>query len=308
MKLEKAHTLKEIADFLKCSFIGDANHQILGLNEIHKVEKGDLVFVDHPKYYEKALKSEATTILLDKEVDFPQGKALLISEFPFDDYNKLTRYFSPVQLQNEIRGNNTIIHNSAFIYPNVFIGDNVRIGANTLLYPGVSIMSNSIIGENVVIGPNSVIGFDAFYYKKKPSGFDRMYSCGNVVIEDDVEIGASCTIDKGVSGETKIGEGTKIDNHVHIGHDTLVGKHCLLAAQVGLAGCVILEDYVTLWGQVGCASNVVIGKESIVLAQSGVSKSLEGGKTYFGSPCGEVKEKFKEMAALRQLPKFLKEK
>ena len=120
-----------------------------------------------------------------------------------------------------------------------------------------------------------------------------------------VEIGALCTIDAGVTGVTRIGEGTKIDNQVHIGHDTVVGKNCLMAANVGLAGCVRIENNVTLWGQVGCASDVTIGEGAIVLAQSGIAKSLEGGKTYFGSPCSEVKEKFREMAALRRLPKLL---
>jgi UDP-3-O-[3-hydroxymyristoyl] glucosamine N-acyltransferase len=104
---------------------------------------------------------------------------------------------------------------------------------------------------------------------------------------------------------TRIGEGTKIDNQVHIGHDTVIGKHCLLAANVGLAGCVSIEDNVTLWGQVGCASDITIGSHAVVLAQSGISKDLEGNKTYFGSPCSEVKEKFREMAALRQLPHLL---
>ena len=133
-----------------------------------------------------------------------------------------------------------------------------------------------------------------------------MHTCGGVKIEDNVEIGALCTIDAGVSGITKIGKGTKLDNQVHIGHDTVVGENCLMAAGVGLAGCVRVKNNVILWGQVGCASDVTIGDGAIVLAQSGVSKDLEGGKTYFGSPCGEVRDKFKEMAALRMLPDFIK--
>ena len=132
-----------------------------------------------------------------------------------------------------------------------------------------------------------------------------MHTCGHVQISANVEIGALCTIDAGVTGVTTIGKGTKIDNQVHIGHDTKIGENCLLAAGVGIAGCVIIKNNVILWGQVGCASNLVIGEGAIVLAQSGISKNIEGGKTYFGSPCGEVKEKFKELAALRQLPKFI---
>lgn len=305
MKLHTPQTVKNIADIIDCSFVGPEDHMVTGINEIHKVITGDLVFVDHPKYYDKALKSAATTILIDKEVECPEGKALIISANPFDDYNKLTKHFCPIIPQSEMVGRNTQIDPSADIYPNVFIGNNVIIGKNFRLMPGVVIMDRTIIEDNVVIGPNTVIGHNAFYYKRKPEGYDRMHTCGYVMIRKNVEIGASCTIDAGVSGNTEIGEGTKLDNLVHIGHDTVIGKDCLMAANVGLAGCVTVEDRVILWGQVGCASDVTLGEGAIVLAQSGIAKSLQGGKTYFGSPCSEVKTKFREMAALRRLPELL---
>lgn len=305
MKLPRTYTLKEIADLINCEFVGYEDHEITGINEIHMVEKGDLVFVDHPKYYQKALSSSATTILIDQKVDCPEGKGLLISKTPFDDFNKLTRHFNPFVAQASIIGNNSSIDPSAIIFPNVFIGHKVKIGKNVIIYPGAAIMDNCTLDENVVVGANSVIGHYAFYYKKKPSGYDRMHTCGGVHLEKNVEIGALCTIDAGVTGITRIGEGTKIDNQVHVGHDTVIGKDCLLAANVGLAGCVRIEDKVTMWGQVGCASDVTIGEGAIILAQSGISKSLEGGKTYFGSPAGDVKEKFREMAAIRRLPQLL---
>lgn len=305
MKLETAQTLEQIANFLGCSFIGDANHQVTGINEIHRVESGDLLFVDHPKYYDKALKSAATTILIDKKVECPEGKGLIISENPFDDYNKLTKHFRPTVPLNSSIGENANIDSSATIYPNVTIGHNVTIGANSIICSGSVIGDHTIIEDNVVVGPNTVIGHYAFYYKKKPTGFDRMHSCGHVHLKSRVEIGAMCTIDAGVSAGTIIGEGTKIDNLVHIGHDTVVGKNCLFAANVGIAGCVTIEDNVTLWGQVGCASDIIIGEGAVVLAQSGIAKSLAGGKTYFGSPCGEVKTKFREMAAMRKLPQII---
>lgn len=305
MKLKNALKLHEAAAFLSCEFAGNPDHLITGINEIHMVETGDLVFVDHPKYYDKALNSAATTILIDKAVPAPDGKGLLISASPFDDFNKLTRHYTPHIPQQTTRGIESEIDPSAMIYPNVFIGNHVTIEKNVIIYPGAVVMDRTIIREGAVIGPNTVLGHDAFYYKKKPSGFDRMHSCGGVLIEKNVEIGASCTIDKGVSAYTTIGEGSKLDNHVHIGHDTVLGKNCLLAAQVGLAGCVTLRDGVTLWGQVGCASDVEIGENVVVFAQSGISKDLEAGKTYFGSPCGEYKEKFRELAALRKLPDFL---
>lgn len=305
MKLNIPQTVKEIAAIIGCEFVGNADHVVSGINEIHVVVPGDLVFVDHPKYYDKALKSAATTILIDQEVACPEGKALIISKTPFDDFNRLTRHFSPFIPQKQVIGEDSVVDETALIYPNVFIGHRVKIGKNVTLHPGVCIMDDCILEDNVIVGPNSVIGHYAFYYKKKPSGYDRMHTCGGVHLHKNVEIGALCTLDAGVTGMTTIGEGTKIDNQVHIGHDTVVGKDCLMAANVGIAGCVRIEDKVTIWGQVGCASDVTLGEGAVILAQSGITKSLEGGKTYFGSPCAEVKEKFREMAALRRLPKLL---
>lgn len=305
MKLAKPTTLKEVAEFLGCRFIGNPDHEITGINEIHKVVPGDIVFVDFEKYYKKALESAATTILIDKEVECPEGKGLLISESPFDDFNKLTRYYNPERFSYTSVSETATIDPSAEIGANVVIGANVSVGKNTIIFPGAVIEQDSIIGDNVVIGPNSVIGHYAFYYKKKTDGFDRMYSCGRTIIEDDVEIGALCTIDRGVSGDTVIGAGSKLDNQVHIGHDTVVGKKCLFAANVGVAGCVTIQDRVTLWGQVGVASDILIGEGAVVLAQSGINKSLEGGKTYFGSPAGEARVKFREIAAIKRIPEIL---
>lgn len=305
MKLVQAKTVKEIAELIGGRVIGDESHLVIGLNEIHRVEIGDLVFVDHPKYYDKALNSAATTILIDKEVECPEGKALIISEKPFDDYNKLTKHFSPFS----IPGMGGDIHNkidpSAQIHPSVVIGDHVTIGKNVLIYPGAVIGSHVHLEDDVIIGPNSVIGHYAFYYKKKPEGYDRMHSCGGVWIKKGAEIGALCTIDAGVSAMTEIGEGTKLDNQVHIGHDTVVGAHCLMAANVGIAGCARIEDRVILWGQVGVVSDVTIGEGAVVLGQSGVIKDLESGKSYLGSPCAEARVKFREYAALKKLPELL---
>lgn len=305
MKLSRDYSIKEIAEIIGCEFIGDENHVVTGLNEIHRVERGDLMFVDHPKYYNKALESSATTILIDQKVACPEGKALILSDKPFDDYNALARHFSPATFQNDVIHSSAKIDDSAKIFPNVFIGKNAIIGKNVVLYPGSVIGENCILDENVIVGSNSVIGYFAFYYKKKPDGYDRMHSIGNVHLKKNVEIGALCTIDAGVSATTEIGEGTKIDNQVQIGHDTIVGKNCLMAANVGVAGCVVIKDNVTLWGQVGCASDITIEEGVTVLAQSGISRNLETGKTYFGSPCGEFRAKFKELAALKKLPDII---
>jgi UDP-3-O-[3-hydroxymyristoyl] glucosamine N-acyltransferase len=195
---------------------------------------------------------------------------------------------------------------TSVIMPGVYLGNNVTIGENCVIHPNVVIYDNCHLGNNVIIHSNSVIGADAFYYKKRADYFDKMITCGRVIIEDDVEIGAMCTIDKGVSGDTKIGAGTKIDNHVQIGHDTQVGKMCLMASQVGVAGVVVIEDGVALWGQAGIRSDVRIGKGAVLLAQAGLGEDIPAGKTYFGSPAGEARTKMKEVAALKMLPSLIK--
>lgn len=305
MKLPKPYSLSEICEIVKCEYIGAPDHKVTGINEIHMVESGDIVFVDHPKYYDKALQSAATTIIINKEVDPPAGKALILSAEPFHVFNKLTLHFSPKQKWDS--NHDQKIDPSAQIGPGVTMGHNIKIGAGTVIHPNVVLYDNTSIGENVEIHSNTTIGGHAFYYKKENGNFTKMHSCGSVVIENNVEIGCGCTIDKGVTGATRIGAGTKIDNQVHIGHDTVLGKNCLVAAQVGIAGCVKIEDDVTLWGQVGVRSDITIGKEAVVLAQTGVSKGLDGGKIYFGSPVSESREKLKEMANTRKIPGILEE-
>ncbi|MAN27128.1 MULTISPECIES: UDP-3-O-(3-hydroxymyristoyl)glucosamine N-acyltransferase [Mesonia] len=308
MKFPQTHTLQQIATIINAEFVGDSDFPVEGMNEIHVVTPGDIVFVDHPKYYDKALQSAATIILINKEVACPEGKALLISDDPFRDFNKLTDYFKPFQKSLENISSSAEIGENTVIQPNSFIGNHVKIGKNCLIHSNVSIYDHTLIGDNVTIHAGTVLGASAFYYKNRPEGFDQLKSGGRVIIENNVDIGAACTIDRGVSGDTTIKEGTKIDNQVHIGHDTVIGKKCLIASQVGIAGCVILEDEVTLWGQVGVRSDVRLAKGSEVFAQSGVGKNLKPNTQYFGSPATEAKKWFKEAAAIRQLPSMLNKK
>lgn len=305
MKFPKVLPIKEVAAIIGCEFVGDENFPVHGMNEIHVVEPGDIVFVDHPKYYDKALQSAATIVLINKEVECPQGKALLISDDPFRDFNKLTKHFRPFQAAGATVAESAIIGEGTVIQPNAFVGNNVTIGKNCLIHSNVAIYDNTIIGDNVIIHAGTVLGADAFYYKKRPEGFDQLLSGGRVIIESNVGIGALCTIDKGVTGDTTIKEGTKIDNQVHIGHDTIIGRRCLIAAQTGIAGCVVIEDEVTMWGQVGTTSGITIGTKAVIMAQSGVGKSLEGGKAYFGSPAEDSREKMKQLVYVKRIPEIL---
>ncbi|MEZ4792868.1 MAG: UDP-3-O-(3-hydroxymyristoyl)glucosamine N-acyltransferase [Gelidibacter sp.] len=305
MKFPKPHTLKQIAEIIGATYVGADDFPVLGMNEIHVVEAGDIVFVDHPKYYDKALNSAATIVLINKEVDCPHGKALLVSDDPFRDFNKLTLHFKPFRSSNSSISASAKIGKNTIIQPNCFVGNNVIIGDNCLIHSNVSIYDDTVIGNNVTIHAGTILGASAFYYKKRPEGYDQLISGGRVIIKDNVDIGALCTIDKGVTGDTTIGEGSKLDNQIQIGHDTIIGKKCLIASQTGIAGCVVVEDEVTLWGQVGVKSGITIAKGTVIYAQSGLGHTTDEGKTYFGSPAEEARNKFKEMAYIKKIPELI---
>ncbi len=306
MKLPKPISVSIIAEKIGAEIIGDPDRMVLGLNEIHKVEKGDLTFVDKEKYYDASLNSLATFVIMNRRYQCPEGKTLLICDDPFEAYNQLVLEQRPFKPLTTNISETAEIHPTVILEPNVVIGHHVKIGAHSIIQANTTIVGNTIIGKHVNIHPNSVIASDAFYYKRYDSHHEKWHSGGRVIIEDRVEIGACCTINIGVSGDTFIGEGTKFDSQIHIGHGAVVGKNCLFAAQVGIGGKAIIEDGVCLYGQVGVAQNITIGKKAIVLAQSGVSKSIEGGKTYFGSPAQEIRDTYKQLALLRQLPDLAK--
>jgi len=305
MRFEEAVPLAQIADLIGARVIGYKEGKATGINEIHKVEEGDLVFVDHPKYYQKCINSAASFIIINQETDFPSGKALLLVNEPFEAYQKIVSHFRPfTPLQKNISDSATIGEGTV-VMPGAIIGDHVSIGKNTVIHPNVVVLSHCVIGDDVIIQSGTVIGSDAFYYNKKTNRdihYKKMLSGGRVVIENSVEIGANCTIDRGVSGDTVVGAGTKMDNLVHIGHDTVIGKNCLFAAQVGVAGATTIEDEVILWGQVGVSKTLNIGKGAEVYAQSGVPASLDGGKKYFGSPAEDALTKKKELVWIKRIP------
>jgi UDP-3-O-[3-hydroxymyristoyl] glucosamine N-acyltransferase len=301
MKLNPPLSLKQISEIISGRFIGDPDFPVTGINEIHMVEPGDLTFVDHPKYYNKALNSKATTILINKEVTPPEGKSLIISDKPFDDYVFLVKNFRPFEKATSSISPTAQIGEGTVIQPGAFVGNHVTIGSNCLIHANVSVYDHCVIGNNVILHSNCVIGADAYYFQKRPAGYKKLESCGRVVIEDDVEIGALTSIDKGVSGDTILSRGTKFDNHVQVGHDTYIGKNCLIGAYCAIAGVTRIEDDVILWAGVLVNKDLVIGKGAILLAGSGTERSLEGGKIYWGIPAVEARKKWKELATLRQL-------
>ena len=310
MKFPSPVSLTWIAELINAELIGNTDLQATGINEIHKVEVGDLVFVDHPKYYNTCLESAANFIIINSNnVTIPTGKALLVTDNPFEAYQTITNHFKPFIPSNKTISDSAIIGKNTIVMPNTFIGNHVVIGNNCIIYPNVTIMDDSIIGNNVVIQAGSVIGGDAFYYNTKKNRdvwYKKMNSCGNVIIEDNVEIGCGCTIDRGVSSSTIIGKGSILDNMVHLGHDVVIGKNCLLAAQVGIAGATTLEGGVTLWGQVGVNKTITIKAGAVVMGQSGVTNTIDGNNVYMGTPAVNASEKRREFVWVKRIPQLWK--
>jgi UDP-3-O-[3-hydroxymyristoyl] glucosamine N-acyltransferase len=302
MKFPQPIPVRVLAERFGAQIIGDDTLFAIGINEIHKVQPGDVAFSDVKKYFEKTLQSAATILLLNEAAECPPGKAILVVADPFEVYDTLMREHRPFEPLAAPQSPQADIHPTAIIEPGVVIAAHVRIGAHTYIQANAYIGEHSVIGEHVRIGPGALIGPDAFYFKKMPDGsFHKWRSGGRVIVENQVDIGAGCTIAKGVSGDTIIGHGSKLDCQIHIGHGAVIGKNCLFAAQVGIGGKTIIGDNVTLYGQVGVAQAIHIGDGAVVLAKSGVSKSLEGGKTYFGIPAEEARAKYRELATLRRL-------
>lgn len=307
MRFNTPVPLMTIAQMIGAKITGNTQGMVTGINEIHKVEKGDLVFVDHPKYFDTCLNSAATFIIINKEIKVPEGKALLVVADPFEAYLKVVNFYRPFEPSMKMIAESLTRGEGTVIMPGAYIGNHVTIGKDCVIYPNVTILDHCILGDNVIIQSGTVIGSDAFYYNKKTNRevhYKRMTSCGRVIIENNVEIGANCSIDRGVSHDTIIGQGTKMDNLIHIGHDTVIGKNCLFAGQVGIAGASTIEDNVILWGQVGVSKTLTIGKDAIVYAQSGVKDSIAGNKVYFGSPVTDAREKMKELVWISRIPQL----
>jgi UDP-3-O-[3-hydroxymyristoyl] glucosamine N-acyltransferase len=296
-----------MAELISARIVGDTDGLISGINEIHRVEPGDLVFVDHPKYYDTCLKSAASFIIIDQEVENRFDKTLLVCAQPFEAYLTIVKHFKPFVASSETISATSVIGAGTIIMPGAFVGNHVTIGTNCVIHPNVTIYDHTIIGNNAVIHAGATIGADAFYFngkKNRELWYKKMLSCGRVIIEDDVEVGANTCIDRGVTHDTIIGAGTKMDNLVQVGHDVAIGRNCIIAAHVGIAGATTIGNGVMLWGQVGVNKTLTIGDNVQVFAQSGVGHDLEAGKIYFGSPASEASIKKRELVWLKRLPEM----
>jgi len=310
--------LSEIMKSLNISFDGE-DIEINYMNTISNAKKGELSFVESARFKDELLKTKASAVLVSKELaEFvPKNSYALLSDNPRLEMAKATKFFTKKYKDSGIFtssygceiskeayiSDGTQIAKNVIIYPKVFVGKDVRIEENVVIYPNVTIYDNSVIKKNSVIHAGSVVGSDGFGYVPSPEGHIKIYHLGNVVIEENVEIGANCAIDRGVFGSTIIKKGTKIDNLVHIAHNCTIGEDCFIAGQVGMAGSTKIGRGVSMGGQSGCAGHLEIGDFAQIAGKAGVISSIKGKKTYSGFPAMLHRDWLKLQVKLRR---FLK--
>lgn len=317
-------TLRKLASIVGGKVIGAPDQAIHGVSDIKKGTPDTITFLFNPKHQDLIKQTSASAVIV-ADAALLNDKSGIVVENPRLAIVKVLKLFEP---QNNIEkgihataiihksakigkdvsigaftviGQNTEIANNTVIYNNVSIGDNVVIGTNTVIYPQVAIYLRTNIGNNVIVDMGTVIGSSGYGYETENDVHHKIPQIGSVIIEDDVEIGANCAIDRGTIGNTIIGQGTKLDNLVHIAHNVKIGKGCLLMGQVGIAGSAEIGDYCIFAGHAAVRDGVIIGNRAVFAAKSGATKSLPGGKVYAGMPAREIREKNKRDAAYKQI-------
>jgi UDP-3-O-[3-hydroxymyristoyl] glucosamine N-acyltransferase len=323
--------IKEVAELLKSKVNGDPDFKINRLSEIQDAQKGDLVFFFKEKKIKEAKGIENLAAIVPESVKKCSARSWIKVEDVKASMLKILKHFYPASIQmpenclmkiedfkqvkigrdvsigeNVSIGSNCVLGNGVNIFPSSYIGNNVEIGDNCVIYPHSVILDGTKIGRNVKIYPGVVIGSDGFGYYRIGKELEALPHIGTVVIGDRVEIGALTMIDRGTIGNTVIGDGTKIDNSVHIAHNVKIGKNVIILAQVGIAGSCELEDNVVIAGQVGIADHVKIGKNAVVAAKSGVAKDVKAGEVVFGYPAEKRVSAMRNASYLKRLPELFK--
>lgn len=323
-------TLKELAEYLGGELIGDGDAVITGVAGLDEAAPGHISFLANPKYASKVATTRATAVILPQGAEAPGINAIIIKN-PYLAFAKIVTlfYVSPMKprgvMEGAFVGNGVVLGEYVTIFPGAFIGDNAKIGNRTVLHPGAAVYEGAEVGDDVVLHANvsirerckvgnrvtihngTVVGSDGFGYAFDGRGHFKIPQVGIVVVEDDVEIGANAAIDRAAMGATLIRKGTKIDNLVQIGHNCVIGEHCVIVSQVGISGSTKLGDYVTLGGQVGVTGHIEIGAKVMVGAQSGVHNSIPAGQILSGSPAIPHKQWLRMSAVLPKVPEMRKE-
>lgn len=322
--------LSELCTLLQGELVGNGEIEISSLAKIQDAKEGDLTFLANPKYAKYLETTKASAILVTK-ADNAENIACIKVDEPYLSFQKALNIIYPINNQrfngihsSAVLSDNTNVADGANIGPLVYIGSNVQIGKNTTIYPGCVIIDGAKIGkncllfsnvnvyndceiqDNVILHSGVVIGSDGFGFAPNGRKYDKIPQVGKVVIESDVEIGANCTIDRATIGETRIKKGCKIDNLVQIAHNVIVGENTVIAAQSGISGSTKIGEHVTVAGQVGIVGHIEVGDDAILAAQSGISKSVPKGEVWFGYPAAPINKQKKIEVILRHLPEMSK--
>ncbi|MDZ7304599.1 MAG: UDP-3-O-(3-hydroxymyristoyl)glucosamine N-acyltransferase [candidate division KSB1 bacterium] len=332
MKVSLRLTAAEIARAIQGRVEGDAAVVITGLAPIDQARPGDLTFIAQPRYFPHLDKTPAAAVLVDATCPSPRagGPVLIRTQNPYFAFVEIAKKFlqppaptpgvhpTAVIDASTRLGKNVAIGPYVIIEPDCEIGDDVRIGAlcfigrgahigsRSVIFPQVHIAHEVQIGNEVIIQAGSVVGSDGFGYVKHEGGYHKIPHVGTVVLEDGVEIGANCGIDRGTFGETRIRRGAKLDNLIQVAHNVEIGEHTVIAAQTGISGSTKIGNRVTIAGQVGFVGHIEIADDTTFGAQCGVTKSIPPGMTVSGYPAREHMQWRREEAALRRLPELLK--
>jgi UDP-3-O-[3-hydroxymyristoyl] glucosamine N-acyltransferase len=327
-------TLKQLADLCGARIEGgDPSALIYSAADITSAQQGQVTQLTNAKYARYIKGSNATACFIAKGFhieDIPENTALLICADPEMSFIKAVEILHPAKTYHNqvasqavigstvklgdglfiapyaVIGDHTTIGDNTAILAGAYIGDNVSIGQNCRIHPYAVIYDGTVIGNNVTIHSGAIIGADGFGYKFRNNAHYKVPQVGNVVIEDNVEVGANTCIDRGALGSTVIGMGSKIDNLVQIGHNNKVGKHVIMCGLTGVSGSCTIEDYAILAGSSGVADHVTIGQGAVVLARSGVAGDVQAGSQVFGSPAKDKKTAYKEQIAIGKLPELVK--
>lgn len=319
--------LHEIAGLIGGEVVGDSSIKVSGLSNITLAKAGDLIFAV-PPHIDEAKASAASAVLIPLDVeDFPKP-AIKVKD-PRAAFAKLVEMFTPkldikrgisdkahigkdVKIADDVTimpfavvDDGAEIQSGAIIYPHVYIGQHASIGQGTIIYSSATVREFCKVGARCVIHSSTVIGSDGFGFTTKDGVHTKVPQVGNVIIEDDVEIGAHVGIDRAAMGSTIIGHGTKIDNLVHIAHNCKIGANCLIVAQTGISGSTTVGDNVTFGGQVGTVGHITIGGNSVYAARSGISKNMPEGFFGCGFPIQSHSDWLKQQAALRRVPELI---
>lgn len=326
---KQVYLVQELAEIVKGSVIGDKDKKVTGVAGVKESDQDQITFAENKNYFSEAEMSDAGVIIVPESIK-ESKKVLITVKNPRLAYAKVSSLFAPDVFNKPgihpssviadtanigknvsihprvVIDDNAVIGDNTILAPGVYVGRNVTIGSDSIIHPNVVIEYDSAIGSNVIIHGGTVIGSDGYGFVSVVDGHHKIPQLGNVIIEDDVEIGANVTVDRGTSGPTVIGRGTKIDNLVQIAHNVKVGPDCLIIAQVGVAGSAELGERVILAGKTGVVGHIKVDDHVTIASSSLVTKDTPSAVFYSGNPAQDHKAELREQAARRKLPELLK--